>query len=202
MSRFGSLRCPRQGRSFDAGWRLDGADDDAEVFASVYGRLRRFASVVRSPDMDPDDLVQEALVRTLAKSRLIDLDDPVAYLRGTNGLFAMVERRHRYEFGTTREQLGKLAVTQRRNAALNPNALLRAPLSLEEYLNARLIADVQDLRHLDGKDRAAVYLAVVEMRPHSEIAEVLGCTEQASRARLTRALAHLRVELARETNHG
>ncbi|HEV8307507.1 MAG TPA: thiolase family protein [Methylomirabilota bacterium] len=60
---------------------------------------------------------------------------------GTNGLFAMVERRHRYEFGTTREQLGKLAVTQRRNAALNPNALLRTPLTLEEYLTARLIAD-------------------------------------------------------------
>src|SRR5262249_43957874 len=39
---------------------------------------------------------------------------------GTNGLFAMLERRHRHEFGTTREQLGKLAVTQRGNAALNP----------------------------------------------------------------------------------
>jgi acetyl-CoA acetyltransferase len=60
---------------------------------------------------------------------------------GTNGLFAMVERRHRWEFGTTREQLGKLAVTQRRNAGLNENALLRAPLTLEEYLTARLIAD-------------------------------------------------------------
>jgi acetyl-CoA acetyltransferase len=60
---------------------------------------------------------------------------------GTNGLFAMVERRHRWEFGTTREQLGKLAVTQRENARLNPNALLRAPLTLEDYLTARLIAD-------------------------------------------------------------
>jgi len=60
---------------------------------------------------------------------------------GTNGLFAMVERRHRWEFGTTREQLGKLAVTQREHARLNPNALLRAPLSLEDYLTARLIAD-------------------------------------------------------------
>jgi acetyl-CoA acetyltransferase len=60
---------------------------------------------------------------------------------GTNGLFAMVERRHRWEFGTTREQLGKLAVTQRRNAQLNPNALLRAPMTLEDYLTARLIAD-------------------------------------------------------------
>jgi acetyl-CoA acetyltransferase len=60
---------------------------------------------------------------------------------GTNGLFAMVERRHRWEFGTTREQLGKLAVTQRENARLNPNALLRAPLSLADYMTARLIAD-------------------------------------------------------------
>jgi acetyl-CoA acetyltransferase len=60
---------------------------------------------------------------------------------GTNGLFAMVERRHRHEFGTTRAQLGKLAVTQRRNAGLNPNALLRAPMTLEDYLTARMIAD-------------------------------------------------------------
>src|SRR5262249_12034926 len=56
-------------------------------------------------------------------------------------LFAMVERRHRWEFGTTREQLGKLAVTQRRNAQLNDNALLRGSLTLEDYLTARLIAD-------------------------------------------------------------
>jgi acetyl-CoA acetyltransferase len=60
---------------------------------------------------------------------------------GTNGLFAMVERRHRWEFGTTREQLGKLAVTQRGNAQLNPNALLRGPMTLEDYLTARPIAD-------------------------------------------------------------
>jgi acetyl-CoA acetyltransferase len=60
---------------------------------------------------------------------------------GTNGLFAMLERRHRFEYGTTREQLGKLAVTQRRNAGLNPNALLREPMTMDDYLNARLICD-------------------------------------------------------------
>jgi acetyl-CoA acetyltransferase len=60
---------------------------------------------------------------------------------GTNGLFAMLEQRHRYEYGTTRQQLGKLAVTQRQNASLNPNALLRQPMTLDEYLNARLICD-------------------------------------------------------------
>ena len=38
---------------------------------------------------------------------------------GANGLFAMLEQRHRYEYGTTREQLGKLAMTQRANAGSN-----------------------------------------------------------------------------------
>lgn len=60
---------------------------------------------------------------------------------GTNGLFAMVERQHRDLYGTTREVLGKLAVTQRSHAMLNDNALLRSPLTLEEYLDARIIAD-------------------------------------------------------------
>jgi acetyl-CoA acetyltransferase len=60
---------------------------------------------------------------------------------GTNGLFAMAERRHGYEFGTTKAQLGKFAVTQRLHASLNENALLRTPMTLDEYLNAPLICD-------------------------------------------------------------
>lgn len=60
---------------------------------------------------------------------------------GENGYFGLIERRHRHEYGTTREQLGKLAVTQRGHARLNPNALLRTELTLDEYLSARLIAD-------------------------------------------------------------
>lgn len=60
---------------------------------------------------------------------------------GTNGLFAMVERLHRSKYGTSREALGKLAVTQRKHAQLNPNALLRKDLSMDDYLNARVIAD-------------------------------------------------------------
>lgn len=59
---------------------------------------------------------------------------------GTNGLFALVEQRHRHEFGTSREQLAKLAVTQRSNAVLNPNALLRDPLTVNDYLTARMIS--------------------------------------------------------------
>lgn len=60
---------------------------------------------------------------------------------GPNGLFALIQRRHMHEFGTTVTQLGKIAVTQRAHATLNPNALLRTPMTLEEYLSARVIAD-------------------------------------------------------------
>jgi acetyl-CoA acetyltransferase len=45
---------------------------------------------------------------------------------------------HRY--GVTREQLGQLVVTQRSHAALNPTAVYRSPLDLDDYLSARMIS--------------------------------------------------------------
>ena len=60
---------------------------------------------------------------------------------GANGIFSLVQRRHSELYGTTREQLGKIAVTLREHALLNPNALFKEPLTLEEYLAARPIAE-------------------------------------------------------------
>jgi len=60
---------------------------------------------------------------------------------GANGIFSLVQRRHSELYGTTREQLGKIAVTLREHALLNPNALFKEPLRLEEYLDARPIAE-------------------------------------------------------------
>lgn len=60
---------------------------------------------------------------------------------GANGLFALVERAHRHSYGTRRESLGKIAITQRDYARSNPNALLRKRLTLDEYLEARVICD-------------------------------------------------------------
>ena len=42
---------------------------------------------------------------------------------------AMHLRRHMYLYGTTREQIGWLAINSRRNAALNPNAAYRDPIT-------------------------------------------------------------------------
>lgn len=53
---------------------------------------------------------------------------------------APVAARHFHEFGTTREQLGAVAVTQRSYAQHNAAAPLRSPLSLDDYLAARMIS--------------------------------------------------------------
>jgi len=59
---------------------------------------------------------------------------------GPNGIFALHTRLYMDRYGATREDFGAQAIAQRRNALLNPNALFKTPLTMEEYLNARPIA--------------------------------------------------------------
>jgi len=54
---------------------------------------------------------------------------------------AMFARRHFHEFGTTREQLAQIPLNARKNAARNPKAIYQAPMSLDDYLAARMISD-------------------------------------------------------------
>jgi acetyl-CoA acetyltransferase len=49
-------------------------------------------------------------------------------------------RRHMELYGTTKEQLGWLALNGRRNAALNPLAVYREPMTMADYLGARLVS--------------------------------------------------------------
>jgi acetyl-CoA acetyltransferase len=53
---------------------------------------------------------------------------------------AMYAQRYMHEFGLTREQLGQIPLNGRRNAARNPKAIYTAPMSLADYLSARLIS--------------------------------------------------------------
>ncbi len=53
--------------------------------------------------------------------------------------YAMIARRHMQQWGTTREQLGAVAVNARRHALLNPHAQLRRPLTLDAYRASRPI---------------------------------------------------------------
>ena len=62
---------------------------------------------------------------------------------------AMMAMRHFHEFGTTREQLAAIALTERANALRNPKAIFRQPLSMDDYLAARMISDPLGLYDCD-----------------------------------------------------
>jgi acetyl-CoA acetyltransferase len=56
--------------------------------------------------------------------------------------YALWAQRHMYEFGTTREQLGTIAVAARRHAQMNANAVMRGRrLTLDEYLASPMLSD-------------------------------------------------------------
>jgi acetyl-CoA acetyltransferase len=57
------------------------------------------------------------------------------------GGYAMAARRHMHEFGTTPEQLAEIAVGVREFAGLNPLAQYRDPITVDDVLNSRMIAD-------------------------------------------------------------
>lgn len=54
---------------------------------------------------------------------------------------ALVASRYMHEFGATREQLAQIALNARSNAMLNERAVYRDPLSMDDYLSARMISD-------------------------------------------------------------
>jgi acetyl-CoA acetyltransferase len=60
---------------------------------------------------------------------------------GPNSLMALIQRLHMERFGTTVEQIGKIAIAQRKNALQNPQAFFREPMSMDDYLNSRMISD-------------------------------------------------------------
>jgi len=56
--------------------------------------------------------------------------------------YALIARRHMYEFGTTQKQLGAIALAMRKHASMNDKALMRErSLSIDEYLRAPVISD-------------------------------------------------------------
>ncbi|MCH8298477.1 MAG: hypothetical protein IH873_10450, partial [Chloroflexi bacterium] len=58
----------------------------------------------------------------------------------TVGLYAMIAQRHMHLYGTTSEQLAEIAVTMRRHASLNPEALFRDPITVEDVMRSPVVS--------------------------------------------------------------
>jgi acetyl-CoA C-acetyltransferase len=82
-------------------------------------------------------------------------------------LFAMIARRHMYEFGTTRKQLAAVAVKNHANGARNPLAHMRKEISLEQALAGKVVAAPLTLYDcsLISDGAAALVLAPLERAP-------------------------------------
>jgi acetyl-CoA acetyltransferase len=83
--------------------------------------------------------------------------------------YALIAQRHQYEFGTSDEHLAAVAVAARHNAALNPDAVFRTPITIADVLNSPSISS--PLRRLmcsmvnDGA--AAIVLTTNKRAKHS-----------------------------------
>ena len=73
---------------------------------------------------------------------------------------AINAQRHFHRYGTTKETLGWIAINQRANAAQNPTAIYRAPLTMDDYLNARPITTPFGLYDCDVPCDGAVAVVV------------------------------------------
>ncbi|MGB8503529.1 thiolase family protein [Mycobacterium sp.] len=72
---------------------------------------------------------------------------PYGYLGGILVLLALKKQRWMAEYGRPEEDFGRIAVNARRWSALNPRAVLRDEVTIEDYLSSRMVAD--PLRVLD-----------------------------------------------------
>lgn len=94
------------------------------VIGGVQQGEQRFGSVTQSYDSIAENSYWEA-----------------AGLIGPGHMFALLARRHMYRYGTTRDHFAEVAISTRLNAINHPDAIIRKPLTREDYFAAPMIAD-------------------------------------------------------------
>ncbi|MFI8239000.1 thiolase C-terminal domain-containing protein [Streptomyces sp. NPDC085866] len=103
--------------------------------------------------------------------------------------YAMAARRHMIEHGTAIEQLAQVAVQARANAALNPEAMFRDPITVDDVLSGPMIADPFTKLHccIRSDGGAAVLLVAEEYVRDCRTAPVwiLGTGEHLSHATMS-----------------
>lgn len=159
----------------DQGSRTPRGTSEEQRFAEAYPQVRRFAAAVGPPDVEPDDLVQEALARALRRGPLDDIDDLGAYLRT---IVLNLSRNHRRSWVRATRAMSAMRV--------------RAETT-DTYPS-----DLADLMRLNPETRAVLYLVEVEGRTFDDVARTLGLTPEAARARASRARHTLRDAIGAE----
>jgi acetyl-CoA acetyltransferase len=108
--------------------------------AMLGGSMNQSASPMLTPLASPP--VEPRMPGTRRKLKPFeDIDELVAaHAYSAANWLAMHCRRHMDLYGTTKEQLGWLAINSRRNAGLNPRAAFQEPMTMDDYLGARPVS--------------------------------------------------------------
>ncbi|MBL4731357.1 MAG: thiolase family protein [Rhizobiaceae bacterium] len=116
--------------------------------ASGIVALRRAARAIQSGDANIVACVAgdtnhidsfRSLLSSFSRSAS-DASYPYGY-GGPNANFALLTDRYMQEYGATREDFGRICVAQRSNALKYPGAIMKKPLTLEQYIDARPVSD-------------------------------------------------------------
>jgi len=173
------IRHPRIVYSFEGQGRMSGvstltavmavATGQANVVACVYGNVGRSAGAKYGGETET------------ASTRIYDtmygMTSPGAYV-------AMMYRRYQHVYGVPDGALAPVAISNRKNAARNPNAVMRTPITYDQYMASRYI--VEPLRLFDYcliNDGAVVMIITSAERardlkkPPAYVAGMASCTD-------------------------
>ena len=116
--------------------------------ASGVAALRRAARAVQCGDVDMVACVAgdtnriDSFRNLLSAFSRFSMDATFPYgFGGPNASFALIQDAYMQRYGASRSDFGRIAVAQRANGRKNPQAIMTKPLSLDTYLDARMISD-------------------------------------------------------------
>lgn len=106
-----------------------------------------------------DELMKQGKAAPMGGTRTTSWQMPFG---GTSAAHTLAQnaQRHMHRYGTPRETLGWIALNQRANAALNPTAIYRDPMTMDDYLNARPITTPFGLYDCDVPCDASIAVIV------------------------------------------
>jgi len=142
----------------DVRWHLSGLEGPGQIMPIIHAALAVAAGLCRHA------LVYRTVTESTAAADTgrLGIGAGSREIRGFTAFFvpfgamsaanwlALYARRHMHEYGTRREHLGAIALSGRRHAALNPAAIYREPMTMDDYLSARLISEPFGLYDCDA----------------------------------------------------
>jgi acetyl-CoA acetyltransferase len=150
-------------------WHNGGGEMPGQIGALIAGMLAVAAGLCRHVlcfrtvwEATYSELIREGDLlppRGGRASQMMEGRAPFGAMSAANWI-AMTASQHFRRYGTTREQLGAIALNGRANAALNPAAVYRDPLTMGEYLEARLISTPFGLYDCDVPCDGAVAVVI------------------------------------------